>query len=357
MTTVEQESVEHDATEDKAKVISFINLKGGVGKTSTAINIANSFAEKTYDVLVIDMDPQFNATQALLNHQFRYHRDYIDPELLKKVSEELNEKYQESNLPNNELVGEEHEEATPDEFFLKELSSQLVYKALKDNRTTVRSLFTQEGLIDPPQNPSLVYKIKDHLDIIPGDLALFESLYGDTSGKHNVLEDHFQSYDLRKQYDFILIDCPPNWTILTQASLFASDYYIIPSKVDLFSSVGIGLLNKLVQSTFYEKKAPINKMYSMYRRDLERNQIVSLGVLFTLTHDMQIASKLKVRLKKRIPQSFFEAEIPYHSSVPLKFSLYEESGSKHEGLKNSVSRVVSEIIGKIQVLEDSHEDS
>lgn len=91
----------------------------------------------------------------------------------------------------------------------------------------------------------------------------------------------------------------------------------------------------------------------MYRRELEREKIQSLGVLFTLTHEMPITSKLKKRLKKTIPQTFFDFEIPYHSSVPLKFSLYSESGSKHDGLKNSVSKVVEEIIGRIKVMEDS----
>ncbi|WOV85012.1 AAA family ATPase [Sporosarcina jeotgali] len=200
-----------------------------------------------------------------------------------------------------------------------------------------------------------VYSIKENLDLIPGDLDLFESLYGDTSGKHNVLEDHFETYNFREKYHYIIIDCPPNWTILTQASLFASDYYIIPSKVDLFSSIGIGLLENLVQSTFYDSKSGIYKFYTMYRRDVGRVPIKSLGVLFTLTHEMPIASKLKERLQKTIPQSFFETEVPYQSSVPLKFSLYEEGGTKHEALKNSISKVVHEIIQKVSMSEESEE--
>ncbi|WP_160169864.1 ParA family protein [Priestia flexa] len=189
------------------------------------------------------------------------------------------------------------------------------------------------------------------MHLIPGDLDLFESLSGDTSGKHNVLEDHIQEFKLRDDYDYIFIDCPPNWTILTQASLFASDYYIIPSKIDLFSSVGIGLLETLVTSTFYDKKSPIYKLYTVYKRDIRRKPIVCLGVLFTLTHEMTIAEKLKERLQKEISQTFFESEIPYHSSVPLKFALYDESGAKHETLKNSITRVVAEIEERVSLYE------
>ncbi|MFD4419634.1 AAA family ATPase [Bacillus safensis] len=345
---------------NKAKVISFINLKGGVGKTSTAINIADALSRDNLKVLVIDMDPQFNATQALLTHQFKYHKKEIEKNLLSEVLRELKENYEEVVSPIGVLQEEEVEQndgLNQDDNYKKEISSQLIYNRIKEKGMTVRSLFTQEGLVDEPENLSLVYNLKDNLDLIPGDLDLFESLYGDTSGKHNVLDDHFEAYELRKEYDYIIIDCPPNWTILTQASLFASDHYIIPSKVDLFSSIGIGLLESLVNATFYEKKSGIYKLYTMYRRDLNRPCINSLGVLFTLTHDMPIASKLKERLQNNIPQSFFETEIPYHSSVPLKFSLYEESGAKHEALKNSITRVVSEIKGLVSDLEGEHEKS
>lgn len=342
--------------EINSKIISFINLKGGVGKTSTAINIADDLSREGYNVLVIDMDPQFNATQALLNHQYRHQKKNINPELLKDVIAELAEKFEETEISaittQEELISDD---LSQDENYKKEISAQLIYNKLKSKGITVRSLFTNEGLVEPLENPNLIYNIKENLDLIPGDLDLFESLYGDTSGKHNVLEDHFEAYDFRNNYHYIIIDCPPNWTILTQASLFVSDYYIIPSKVDLFSSVGIGLLENLVNTTFYEKRSGIYKMYSMYRRDLTREPIKSLGVLFTLTHEMPIASKLKERLQRTIPQSFFETEVPYHSSVPLKFSLYDESGSKHDALKNSISRVVHEITKKVEIIETAKE--
>lgn len=305
------------------KVISFINLKGGVGKTSAAINIAAEFASANYDVLLIDIDPQFNATQSLLNHQFTYCKSFIPETILSEVNEK----------------------------FKNNLNSQLLYKVLKSKNWTMKSLFSREECVDGPLNPDLTYNIKDCLDIIPGDLDLFKILPGDTTGKHNVIHDHFNTYGLRGKYDYIFIDCPPNWTILTQSSLFASDYYIIPSKVDLFSSVGIGLLNNLVNTTFHNPKSDIDTLYTVYRERIGKEKLRSLGVLFTLTHDIAISDKIKESLVDEIEQDFFDTEIPYQASVPLKFSLYIESGTKHDALKYSLSKITEEIKGKIKGIE------
>ena len=51
----------------ECKVVSFINMKGGVGKTTLSLGVADYLSEQGYNVLVIDADPQFNSTQALLD--------------------------------------------------------------------------------------------------------------------------------------------------------------------------------------------------------------------------------------------------------------------------------------------------
>lgn len=331
-----------------AVIISFINLKGGVGKTSSAINIANELSSENR-VLIVDMDPQFNATQAVLNYQLSNHTDKIPSELLRLMEEDFEKNYK-NDIPENQ-EGSSAEEAP--QFTIK---SQLIYKQLKEAKMTAKTLFTKDNVVSSISNPNLVYNIKENLDLLCGDLDLFETLIGDTAGKHDILEVHFGEYNFRDNYDYIIIDCPPNWTILTQASLFASDYYVIPSKIDLFSSIGIGLLQNLVNSTFYSSKSAIHRIYQMYRNDLKKEDVKPVGVLFTLTHDMVISDKLKKDLKKNISDlDFLVSEIPYHSSVPLKFSMYSETGEKYESLTNSLEKVVVEIKEKITLDKEAEE--
>lgn len=332
-----------------AKIISFINLKGGVGKTSSGINIADELS-KTKNVLVIDMDPQFNATQALLNHQLLQSKQYIPVELLKSVEEDFKKNYEhELNAKSTSEPTADSEDVEKTKFDVK---SQLIYQKLKENKLTANTLFRQDSIVTPLSTPDLLYQIKEKLFLLPGDLDLFESLNGDTVGKHNVLEDHFKEYELRKKFDYIIIDCPPNWTILTQASLFASDYYVIPSKIDLFSSIGIGLLQNLVKSTFYEKSSKIHSTYSIFRKNIGKEFVKPIGVLFTLTHDIVISNIIKTKLKKEITSlTFLNSEIPYHPSVPLKFSLYSETGEKYKSLTNALEKVVTEIEETIDEIE------
>ncbi len=321
-------------------VISFINLKGGVGKTSSAINIGYSLSEKS-KVLIIDMDPQFNATQSLLNHQYTYHYEMIPSLIVSEVRTRYNMEF------DNESNKNEADKLDDSEKNI--VNSQLVYQQLKDENRTAKSLFLNDNLVDTLENTDLTYKIKKNLDLIPGDLDLFKSLNGDTLGKHFALHDHLQNFDLRNKYDYIIVDCPPNWTILTQASLFASDYYVIPSKLDLFSSIGIVLLEDLVKKTFLTKGEPLYNTYNMYRKDINRKNLEPLGILFTLTHDMKISDKIKNDLKNEITFiDFFDSEIPYHKAVPMKFSMYTEIDGRHKTLTNAIEKVVEEMSTKIE---------
>lgn len=293
-----------------AKVISFVNMKGGVGKTTLTINIGKKLADMGNRVLIIDMDPQFNATQSLLLYKTQLVDCYID--------------------------------SSNDEKTLKqEEKSADYYKKLSENKETVLQIFGESDLICENKNPSLIKEIEENLSLIPGDLNLAKEITGDTVNKASAILDHLEKNNLLSDFKYILIDCPPTWSILTHASLIASDYYIIPSKVDFYSTIGISLLEEQV-----EKKIKKDGLYKRIGRRLD-----SLGVIFTLVHKNLVGEQGR---KEKIKDSFeniifFDTDFPYMPSVSTKFIMINEAegNSIYSELVNAIEKITNEIIRKI----------
>ena len=154
------------------KIISIINQKGGVGKTTTVINLATGLSMKGKKILVIDLDPQGNATTGLglSNAEISENTIYNVLNGKKKISEAIQQtKFSGLNLvsSNVDLSGLEVETAG-------------------DNRRA--------------------FKLKDELTAILNDSETF--------------------------YDYILIDCPPSLSLLTIMALVASESLIVPLQTE-----------------------------------------------------------------------------------------------------------------------------
>ncbi len=168
------------------KIISVINQKGGVGKTTTVINLASGLAMKGKKILVIDLDPQGNATTGLglsnLDNSERTIYSVLNGN--KKISEVIQAtKFENLNLvtSNVDLSGLEVETAG-------------------DNRRA--------------------FKLKDELGAILNDSGAF--------------------------YDYILIDCPPSLSLLTIMALVASDALVVPLQTEFFALEGLTQLMKTI---------------------------------------------------------------------------------------------------------------
>lgn len=296
-----------------AKVISFINMKGGVGKTTLTINIGDKLSKRNKKVLIIDMDPQFNATQSLLLYKVKQ---------TSTCSEELST----TNLD--------------EKIVMDEISSTEYYKRLSEDKKTVLQMFESPNLTKPRDN--ICEEIKNNLFLIPGDLQLSKEITGDTSNKVGAVYKFLNDNNILNDYDYVLIDCPPTWSILTHSSLVASDYYVIPSKVDLYSSIGIKLLEEQIHAKIYS-----DSMYQLSNRKLKQ-----LGVIFTLVHRTVKAENSRIaHLKAKFPDiSFFSNNFPHIPSAPTKFIMVDEvyNHSNYAELVNSIEKISEEILSKIQ---------
>jgi len=159
------------------RVISIANQKGGVGKTTTAVNLGASLAESGYSVLVIDLDPQGNATTGMgINHR--------------------------------NVAGSVYDVIMND-------------AAIEDcvEPTSVRNLFVVPATID---------LAGAEIELVPAfsrELKLRRALA-------NVKDD----------YDFTLVDCPPSLGLLTVNGLAASDDVIVPIQCEYYALEGLGQL-------------------------------------------------------------------------------------------------------------------
>jgi len=225
-----------------AQVISTINLKGGVGKTHTTVAIAEVLsAYRNKNVLVIDLDPQTNATTMLIGEQ----------------------KWQTLNARGHTLAQLFKDALDPDN------ASFDLFKTLQKNVSDVREAASIDLL---PSSLDLI-DVQDRLATIPSG-RFFEA--NPIAILHRAVKSVLDDYDL------VLIDCPPNLGIITLNGLRISSGYIIPTIPDILSTYGIPQIVKRIgefSDKIGEEIEPLGIVISKYRAQstVHQNTVKQLG--------------------------------------------------------------------------------
>jgi chromosome partitioning protein len=196
-------------------VITVMNMKGGVGKTTVAMHLAGVCARyainnKPRKVLAIDYDPQFNMSQAFL---------------------------------------------PPKTYFSLEKQRKTTLSILVDDDTNLDPFKLQvPGKHEPPKVTAVASRIYSyanaHLDLIPSTLDLMYVALGQATMQTKPIEERFEKFitQCRQAYDVIFIDCHPAGSLFTKTSLRNSDHVLIPVVPQRYAQRGIGLMKNFIEA-------------------------------------------------------------------------------------------------------------
>ncbi len=177
-------------------VVSIINLKGGVGKTTVVALLARIAAEKGLNVLAVDLDPQANLSQALMTGpDYRNFMENREPSIVELLNG---------------------------------------YRPPSDEQPS-----------SAPLDPNQVIKqvgTKDNFHFIPSRFDFSDNLISSVKPDSRALA-RFISEKMGKK-DLILIDCAPTESILTRTAYHASRYVLVPVRTEFFSTIGFPLLKE-----------------------------------------------------------------------------------------------------------------
>ncbi|MBZ8180928.1 MAG: ParA family protein [Oscillatoria sp. PMC 1051.18] len=288
-------------------VISTVNMKGGVGKTTLTVNLATCLAKNHgLRVLVIDLDTQISATLSLMSpHDFAKRRK---------------------------------ERRT-----LTYLMNQVIRPNLKKKLTTT-------DIICP-----YVCNVKG-LDLMPGDIELYDEYlvsemlhqkatadgkadFDDVWNKFekNLIKDILEP--VINDYDFIIMDCAPGYNLLTRSGIVASNFYLLPARPEPLSLVGIQLLERRI-AKLRENHASLN--------------INLLGIVFILSGG-GIMGRYYRQVMQRVSQDYnanqiFKNRIPLDVNVAKAVDTFKPAvlSTPNSGGAKAFARLSEELLEKLE---------
>jgi chromosome partitioning protein len=267
-------------------VVCVLNYKGGVGKTTVTANLGAELANRGLAVLLVDLDPQASLTLSF----------YTADEMARELSEG----------------------GTILHWFRAHLH---------DQRPDQLSRY----VVTPPQVDRLVRLTGGRLDLVPSHLGLIDvdldlaAYVGgsrfDLSGAsylwvHRLLADALAD-DALRGYDVVLLDCAPNFNLVTRTAVVASDRVLIPAKADYLSTLGIDVLRRKLA----ELVRDVNAMAGPDAIDP-----TVLGVVFTMIQYARDAPILAVR---NYVQMTGQYQVPvFHQMIRESKTLFATAGER-----------------------------
>jgi len=223
-------------------VLAIGNQKGGVGKTTTAISLAAALAEQGARVLLVDLDPQGNATSGL-------------------------------------GIGKDQ--------------PQSVYGVLVRDEPLLGAIIPTAvaGLDLLPSSPEMAGAEVELVPLMAREFRLREALRNDRS---------------EKEYDTVLIDCPPSLGLLTVNALAASDAVLVPVQCEYYALEGLAQLLATIEAVRQRLNAKLDVLAIVLTMEDRRNRLSMQVTEEVIRHFPELVARV------RIPRAVRLAEAPSH---------------------------------------------
>ncbi|MGE0822354.1 MAG: ParA family protein [Candidatus Binatia bacterium] len=303
------------------KTISIINYKGGVGKTTITANLAAELASRGKRILAIDLDPQASLTFSFFSVD-EWRKNF-------EASKTIKDWY---------------------DAFID-----------KDTELSLGSLIAHPTKVNVGKDKLAL--VCSHLALINVDLELATRLIGGSERdlRNNYLRVHSRLRQglesLGDDYDFVLIDCPPNFNIVTKTAIAVSDYLLVPTKPDYLSTLGIEQLQKHVEE--------LVKTYNKYVTDSGNPEWKKigpqmLGVLFTMIqvrNQQPISAQQQyIEQVKRSGVAFLRSYIRENKTIyadapeyGVPVVLRRVSGQTYQDVQAELEALTTEVLEKVTV--------